>query len=265
MQVSRREFLWAATGAAANLASAARGAERTAWRDSPVGIPERTELDCVLVDLEGCCGLGESVAGYEAALATMDVRFVRRAPHQSPPAPVVIVPGCARLDPRAAEKLAVALEPGSLLLLESGAAFAEPSDFAAHRRVLSSHFGVEVEAPFDLWPDRVTEGSAVRRENCGLGCHPACSRTRVPYVDYAWPVPAKVRDFSRVVPLAPAGSPAVGRPTYEVIGWADGRPMAARRAVGKGTLVFLGSPLGPALRSGDREAERWLRSLLSAA
>ena len=265
MHVSRREFLWAATGAAASLASAARGAERTLWRDSPVGIPARTELDCVLVDLEGCCGLGESVAGYETALAAMDVRFVRRAPHQSPPAPVMIVPGCARLDPRVAEKLAAALEQGTLLLLESGAAFVGRSDFAAHRRALSSHFGLEVEAPIDLWPDRVTEGFAVPRENRGFRGHRACGCTRVPYVDYAWPVRAKVRDFSRVVPLATAGSLAVGRPASEVIGWADGRPMAARRAVGKGTLVFLGSALGPALRSGDREAERWLRSLLSAA
>src|SRR5205807_8785254 len=97
--------------------------------------------------------------------------------------------------------------------------------------------------------------------------HPAVSHpgARVPYVDYVWPIPTKVRDFSRAVPVSVRASLVTTRSACEVIAWADGWPVAAKRKIGKGTLVFLGSPLGPALWSGDREASCWLRKLLAAA
>lgn len=82
-------------------------------------------------------------------------------------------------------------------------------------------------------------------------------------MDYVWPTPAKVRDFSRAVPVSTGASSVTTRSMCEVIGWIDGWPVAAKRKVGKGTLVFLGSPLGPALWSGDREAHRWLGEVLA--
>ncbi|HEX2679673.1 MAG TPA: hypothetical protein VHQ03_00090, partial [Candidatus Dormibacteraeota bacterium] len=74
--------------------------------------------------------------------------------------------------------------------------------------------------------------------------------------DYTWPHAAKVRDFSHVVPLERQGN------TGEFIAWADGKPVALKRQSGRGTLIFLGSPLGPALWAGDTEARRWLLDAL---
>ena len=79
----------------------------------------------------------------------------------------------------------------------------------------------------------------------------------IPYVDYSWPHSAKVRDFSRVVPLGPQAG--------DVIAWVDGLPVALKRQDGRGTLLFLGSPLGPALWAGDAEARRWLFDCLGEA
>ncbi len=73
----------------------------------------------------------------------------------------------------------------------------------------------------------------------------------------SWPRPAKVRDFSRVVPL--------GRQAGDVIARVDGLPVALKRPCGRGNLIFLGSPLGPALWAGDAQARRWLLDCLRTA
>ena len=270
MRVSRREFLGGVTGVAAGLATMARSPalrDQSSWGG---GNPRRTPIDCALLDLQDCCGLRESLTGYEAALSAAGVRFVPAAlDAQSGPASVlaassvVIVPGCARLHPTVVEKLAASLELGARVLLESGAAFAAPTEFAAHQRALKSQFRLEVDAPVDLWPD-LTAQTSIPGPNA-LSRQKVRHQGRVPYVDYAWPVRVRVRDFSRVVPVADAGSGALGRPLSQVIAWVDRRPVAVRQAVGNGTLVFLGSPLGPALGAGDLEAQRWLRALLGLA
>ena len=74
-----------------------------------------------------------------------------------------------------------------------------------------------------------------------------------PYVDYHWPVRAKIREFA-ATKLTPA-------PGDEVIATLQGAPVGLRRKVGDGTLVSLGSPLGPLLLSGDFDAARWLAAL----
>ncbi len=255
IRVSRRHFLCTAVGAGAGLASVARGQAFSMAGRSPAALPQG-QLDCVLVDLEDGCRLRESLAGYEAALSRTHFRFLRVAPHQMPPAPVVIVPGCAGLAPNVAEMLRSSAESGALVLVESGAAYAEPPEFEAHRAALDLHFGLKVEAPVDLWSDGREEVSALPRHTEGR--RGKAGRPHVPFVDYNWPIAVKVRDFSHIVPLR--NSVLNG----ESIGWAQGRPMAARQSIGRGSLVFLGSPLGPALRYGDREAERWFNALLEA-
>ena len=55
---------------------------------------------------------------------------------------------------------------------------------------------------------------------------------------------AKVRDFSRVLPLA--------RQAGDVIARVDDMLVALKRRTGFGTLTFLGSPIGPALWAGRR-------------
>jgi hypothetical protein len=115
------------------------------------------------------------------------------------------------------------------VLLESGAAF---GDFRAHHAQLREYFQLLVEPPVELWP--------------AYG---------IPYVEYTWPVSTKVRDYSRIVPLTPQRGRVIAR--------AGDTAVALARRVGPGTLVFLGSPLGPALWIGDAEARNWFVALLA--
>lgn len=242
MKISRRRFLGTATGAAAGLVATVRGAANDSEAPAAGGR--------VILDAEDGCGLRESLAGYQAALAGAGFRVVRAASDLIPQAATIVVPGCARLDPRLARALAGSLDRGGLVLLESAAGFSASDGspaFEVHRRELRASFGLEIEAPVDLWAD--------------------CPAGRVPYVDYSWPAAVKVRDFSRVLPLA-SRSQVGASATGEVIGWAGGWPVALRRPAGrggKGMLVFLGSPVGPALGAGDREARHWLRTLVAAS
>jgi len=137
------------------------------------------------------------------------------------------------IPPPAVRAIRSRLRTGATVLLESGAGFAADRDFRAHRAVLRDQLGVHIEAPVRLWSSRGASG--------------------VPYVDYSWPASAKIRDFSRVVPLERQSEGA-----GEIIAWVDDLPVALRRRYGRGDLIFLGSPLGPALWAGDAEARRWL-------
>ena len=78
-----------------------------------------------------------------------------------------------------------------------------------------------------------------------------------PYVEYFWPVRVKIREFVPIW-LEPA-------PEDEIIATFAGRPVGLRRRVGDGTLVTLGSPLGPVFRTGDPDARLWLEAFLARA
>ncbi len=242
MTLGRRKFLGVVTGAAG--AATLFGRLRRGPGEGPDGVGSAggALFDCGLVDFEEHCALPESLAGYESALKQAGVRVVKSAPRALPRCRAAILPGCREMPPETADELLRSLREGSSVVIESGAGFANPEEFRAHRDWLQAHFGFRVEQPVDLWRAKGGEGSAL---------------PRVPYVDYLWPLKVKVRDFSRVVPV----SSQLG----EVIGRVEGWPVAFKRAKGKGTLVFLGSPLGPTLLSGDREAQAWLRALLRAA
>lgn len=122
---------------------------------------------------------------------------------------------------------------GRLVIFESGAAFADARAFAEQRAGLRSAFGLTIEDPANLW-------SGNRR--------PA-------YLDLGWPSPARIRDFSHAIAVRGG----------EAVGWIGGRPVAALRRCGDGALLFLGSPVGPALGHADREARAWLASVLDQA
>jgi len=49
------------------------------------------------------------------------------------------------------------------------------------------------------------------------------------------------------------------------IAWAGELPVALKRRVGAGTLIYLGSRGGPALWAGDVEAKRWLHAVALTA
>src|SRR5262249_6740824 len=71
------------------------------------------------------------------------------------------------------------------------------------------------------------------------------------YVDSVWPRETTVRDFSRVIPASSREADVIGR--------VRALPVALKKCMAKGVLICLGSPLGPALRAGDPEAQSWLK------
>jgi hypothetical protein len=245
MNISRRDFLGGVTGCAATL-----------WSFHPVGLaacvaqPEGT-LDRVLLDLNSRCVLPESLQGYQAALLGKHDLLSEADLNSRRICQIAIVPSFGAMSPSTASALTDLLEAGTHVLLESGAGFLSPAEFTAHQRMLLRHFDIAVDPPVDLWEgnpacDALPARRPGRRPNKKRDNYPS-----VPYVSYLWPRETSVRDFSRVVPVSMSDG--------DVIGKVGALPVALKRRVGRGTLIFLGSPLGPALRAGDPEALSWLR------
>ncbi len=240
MGMTRRRFLGCAAGAVTMGLRGPRGPPLNLWRLGrfPGGV--QTSRRCVILELNEHCCLGESVSGYESALSSAGVQLMRADAQWVPSSTcaVLIVPAALEIPPPAVRAIVSSLQAGASVILESGAGFAGGRDFRAHRVVLRDYLQVRIEAPVQLWSGRA-------------------SSQGIPYVDYTWPRPAKVRDFSCVVPL--------GRQAGEVIAWVDDLPVALKRQSGRGRLIVLGSPLGPALWAGDAEARRWLFDCIGEA
>jgi len=194
-----------------------------------VGGVLRGRPGCILLDLKGGC-LRESVAGYVSALHPR-VRIAEW--HSLSPCAVLIVPGTLDISPAAARAIAACTHAGATVILECGAGFTDERAFGAQRAALLDCLQLKIEPPVQLWP------------------------RRTPYIDYSWPYSVKLRDFSRVVPL--------GAQTGEMIAWVDDLPIAIKRRRGRGTLIFLGSPIGPALWAHDAQARSWLAAVLATA
>lgn len=151
-----------------------------------------------------------------------------RLPMDGQECPGYVVPAAAGLAEGLAARLSLHVQKGGWLIFESAAGF---GGFEAQREQLARHFRLTVGPPVDLWAGGAS----------------------VPYVDYRWPVRTKVRDFSSVIPVAAEAA--------EIIGTVGNIPVAAHL----GRLVFLGSPIGPSLLAGDREAHLWFNALLQPA
>lgn len=231
MSISRRGFLECAAGASAAGVASATGLGSL--------LPEisREPSGCVLVDSGAVSSLRESAAGYASALSSLNVTWHRISINALATARMVILPAGVDTGPPLLASLREQLLNGALVLYETGAAFLGPEEFTNHKRVIRSGFGVSLHDPVRLWES-------------------ADSFKQSPYVDYHWPVVTKVRDFSRVIPVSGENG--------EAIAWFQKLPVGFKRRVGKGTLVFLGSPLGPHLLSADREAGSLLRALCSS-
>lgn len=134
-----------------------------------------------------------------------------------------VIPGVGSVSEEVALRLSAFARSGGWVVFESAAGF---GGFEDQRRMLARYFGIRILPPVDLWAN----GTA-------------------PYIDYRWPVRERVRDFSRVTPISVED--------LEIIGSAGHLPVAGRR----GRLIFLGSPVGPALLAGDREAYSWFSAL----
>jgi len=228
MDITRREFLGYTAGAMSVV-----GAPLPHWI-APSGTerrPKKWRVFCSDPDV-----LPESSAGYRAVLPQRRSQYEHW--EQSDPmtqCSLVIMSSVILLPEKIAKRLRICLQRGTTVIVESGVGFANHLGFRKHRRSLREGLGLRVAAPVNLWsPPRAT-----------------------PYVDYTWPIRTRVRDFSRLVP--PANQPG------EIIAWAGDLPVALRQRVGPGTLIYIGSPLGPALSIGDTEAIRWLSAVALSA
>ena len=222
MKLSRREFVGGSAACASGFCMP--GLAGVALAGAP------TE-DCVVFDLGANCALLESLQGYRETLnaeVVVAAPDARRWQHRSR---LVIVPGAGVVDAAAASVLLEMLDGGTTVLLESGAGFLRPEEVAAQGRMLRTFFDLHVLEPVELWSD----------QRCA------------PYVQYHWPREFMVRDFSRAIPVIASQAETIGR--------LGSLPIAIRKPIGNGLLIFLGSPLGPALHAGDREAHAWLRAL----
>src|SRR5262249_7067365 len=129
--------------------------------------------------------------------------------------------------------------------------FLGSGEFVAHQKMLLRYFDLAVESPVDLWSGNPI-GAARFAQRCDQNARKKLHRYESsPYIDYDWPRETKVRDFSRVI--------LVSAKSGDVIARVRGLPVALKRRVGEGTLIFLGSPMGPLLRAGDPEARSWLQ------
>ena len=165
----------------------------------------------------------ESLAGYESVVSSARTTGQR----------IVILPAATTMPLATLRFLHERLRRGATIILESGAGFLDHrgDEFQRHRALLDQAFGIRIASPAALWP--------------GHG---------IPYVQYSWPHAALIRDFSRVIPLTTQSG--------EVIAMAKGLSVALKQRWGRGRLIFLGAPLGPALRFGDAEARQWLSHCL---
>lgn len=243
MHISRRNFLSGMTATAGMLwAFRVTGLDKLAGR----------ELDCVVLDLKPHCVLRESLQGYQAAFAD---EYHYLAAGQTRRCRMVIVPGLGMMDPAIGRLLLDLVQAGTRLVLESGAGFLSPADAVAQQTMLLRCFELEIEPPVDLWFGKLPDDGLFANRTSPHRSKMIDGRQSIPYVRYVWPRELMVRDFTRVVPVSAKRG--------EVIGWAGSLAVAWKRPLGKGTLIFLGSPLGPALRASDPEARSWLESVVA--
>jgi hypothetical protein len=172
----------------------------------------------------GVIDLGDGCVLAESRIGILGCTFCKLQKMHRHECLFYVVPGAGPVTRQLGRELVEFTRRGASIIFESAAGF---GGFESQREMLAQHFGLQIDRPIDL-----PEG-------------------RVPYIDYHWPVSVKIRDFDRVVP--------VRAPAREVIARIDGIPVAARC----GKLVFLGSPIGPALLAGDREAHFWFKALVA--
>lgn len=231
MAFSRREFLSLTAGLSA-IGFTARLRATSLWAGPPGAF-----RGCSLLDCGSACTIKESLAGYESALIASGIPYRRISVRQASAVHNLIVPAAHLTDRSVLRQLKACLNSGATLLFESGATFLDQGEFDVHRRLMESEFGLRLCTPRRLWgfPD---------------------SLRQAPYISYNWPTTAIVRDFNRLIPVCCERG--------EIIARFQELPVAVKRQAECGTLVFLGSPLGPHLLAGDREARIWFKAFCSS-
>ena len=228
MALTRRQFL---AGAAALPAVQCAGWERAGRAEAP-------ELAaCLISSSESGALQREWLAGYQEALASLALPCTVMRPGGACRARLAIFPAADLSEAGDCEWIRTLAARGSTVLVETAAAFLCAEEWNRQALHVENHLGLRLHPARSLW----SEGR---------------DRAAIPYVELAWPAAVRVRDYSRVIGV----SGGEGVPLAAV----EGLPCGARKRIGAGTLLFLGSPVGPHLRAKDREALHWFRSLCSS-
>lgn len=250
MKVSRREFVSTAScAAAASLcaipSSASAGSVSSA----------NCESHRMLLNLESNCALPESLGGMRAALGSSHRCIAASELLLGDLDGVLIVAAAGSASPGTFSGVAELLARGAKVLWESGAAYLSAGDFAQQQALAKEHFGISIGEPVEVWPRTQSRKSKTGASVQGARSRRAIGHEQIPYIAYRWPQRAHVRDFSRVLPVSAASGHAIAH-------WKN-MPVALSTTLGEGTLIFLGSPLGPAIHAGDPEAHRLFQSIVA--
>jgi hypothetical protein len=209
----------------------------------------------VLVDSGEACLLPESLAGYEDGLRVIGSGYTRATAESVPFSPLILVPGLAGGATALTRKLRTFAQHGSVVVIESGAIFQDGPEFEDHRRLLRDDFSVGTEVPVALCEDQPQKQISIGVRGAGEFKRPGGLPLEVlPYIDFLWPIQVKIRDFSRAIPVSVEGGEVVAISGFSV---------AVRKCMGRGSVVFLGSPAGPSILAADSEARNWLYAVLA--
>jgi hypothetical protein len=137
---------------------------------------------------------------------------------------LIIVPGTRGMSLARGDDLLQRIDDGTWVILESGVAFSSMAEAKHQADLLKRLFDLKL-----LPPVKVAE-----------------SFVAAAYIEYAQPIYRLVRTFGAITPID-------CEPT-EIIARLGRHPVCARKRLGRGGLVFLGSMLGPGLFAEEREA-----------
>ena len=143
----------------------------------------------------------------------------------------IVLPASRWLSPEKAAELGRRVNRGCWLLVESGLVYSSRQERESQGLVLAEAFNLQIGETIDVGASNTS------------------------YVTYIHAQPTLVRTFGAITPICCA--PA------ERIAEFEGIPVAIRRRIGSGGVIFLGSILGVGLLAQEREAHRVVTALLS--
>ena len=147
---------------------------------------------------------------------------------------LIIAPGIRWMSLSIAADLADRIHQGAWVILESGLAFSSRTESKHQSDLLKKVFGLQLLPPVKV------------------GKNPAAAT----YLEYTRPVHRLVRTFEAITPVRCDQSEALAR--------FGKHSVCIRKRIGEGTLVFLGSMLGPGIGAAEREAIEVASSLVTS-
>jgi hypothetical protein len=166
------------------------------------------------------CLSEESGNGFRLLLSRSSLASTASSPN------IMIVPAARKLSYETGQELLRHVIGGIWLILESGLPFVPRGEAIEQLRVLRDVFGFHVQHPVPVSASQVGSGAV--------------------YISYSWPLRRLIRDFGMFTPVECSRA--------ERIAEFGGVTVCAKRPVGKGGIIFLGSMLGPGLLAEEREA-----------